>query len=58
MRLDVPLMVTLSVGVLLLGGADAQPAPALFTITVNDRHGMIDRDGKAVIPPEYARGLS
>jgi hypothetical protein len=38
----------------LVGGAGAQPAPALFPITANDRHGMIDRDGKIVIPPEYA----
>ena len=38
----------------LVGGAGGQPAPVLFPITVNDKHGMIDRDGKVVIPPEYA----
>jgi WG containing repeat len=53
MRLDVPLIVALIAGAL-VRGAGAQPAPALFPITVNDRHGMIDRDGKVVIPPEYA----
>jgi hypothetical protein len=40
-----------------VGGAGAQAPPALFPITVNDRHGMIDRDGKVVIPPEYAEPI-
>ena len=53
MRLDVSIVVALIAGAL-VGGAGAQPAPALFPITVNDRHGMIDRDGNVVIPPEYA----
>ena len=52
MRFDVSLVVVLSAGAL-VGGAGAQPAPILFPITVNDKHGMIDRDGKVVIPPEY-----
>ena len=53
MRLDIAVSTTLILGAL-FGGAGAQPAPALFPITVNDKHGMIDRDGKVVIPPEYA----
>jgi hypothetical protein len=52
MRLDVSFIVVLIAGAL-VGGAGAQPAPALFPITVNDKHGMIDRDGKVVIPPEW-----
>ncbi|MGH7342532.1 MAG: WG repeat-containing protein, partial [Candidatus Rokuibacteriota bacterium] len=36
------------------GELEAQAPPALFPITVNDRHGMIDRAGTVVIPPEYA----
>src|SRR5262249_1696022 len=40
--------------VLALAGGAAGQTPALFPITVNDKHGMIDRAGKEVIPPEYA----
>ena len=36
------------------GDLAAESAPALFPITVNDKHGMIDRTGTVVIPPEYA----
>src|SRR5262245_16567232 len=35
----------------------AQSAPALFPITVNDKHGMIDRAGKVVIAPEYTEAV-
>ena len=37
-----------------IGELAAQSSPALFPITVDDKHGMIDRAGKVVIPPEYA----
>ena len=37
-----------------IGGLEAQSPPALFPITVDDKHGMIDRAGTVVIPPEYA----
>src|SRR5262245_49779000 len=40
-----------------IGEAHAQSA-LLFSITVEDKHGMIDRSGKVVIPPEYAEPLS
>ena len=53
MRLDLSILVALIAGAL-VGGAGAQPVPALFPIAVNDRHGMIDRDGNVVIPPDYA----
>src|SRR5262249_4948715 len=36
------------------GDLGAQSPPALFPITVDDKHGMIDRAGKVVIPPEYS----
>ena len=36
------------------GELAAQSTPALFPITVDDKHGMIDRTGTVVIPPEYA----
>jgi hypothetical protein len=32
------------------GRLEAQSPPALFPITVGDKHGMIDRAGKVVIP--------
>lgn len=37
-----------------IGNLEAQSPPALFPITVDDKHGMIDRAGTVVIPPEYA----
>src|SRR5262245_25112267 len=40
--------------VLALASAGLAAEPALFPITVNDKHGMIDRAGTVVIPPEYA----
>ena len=36
------------------GALEAQTSPALFPITVNDTHGMIDRAGQVVIPAEYS----
>lgn len=36
-----------------IGNLEAQSPPALFPITVDDKHGMIDRAGKVVIPTEY-----
>ena len=35
----------------------ASPAPPLFPIEVAGKHGMIDRNGTVVIPPEYAEPI-
>jgi hypothetical protein len=36
------------------GDLDAQSPPALFPITVDDKHEMIDRAGAWVISPRFA----
>jgi hypothetical protein len=64
MRLDVSIVVALIAGAL-VGGAGAQPASALFPITVNDRaavkvgdkYGYIDKTGALVIPAMLDRAM-